>query len=161
MEEKSRTGVERQRSLDWGRYSRSVGPRVRLLRNLLTSRGVAALADFGLPTGSLSVMVLIEANEGCSQTELARTTGLTKSGLVGIVDELEKRGFAARDRSPNDRRRNKLYLTDAGRAQLDLMVPAAVAQEAPIRAALSEAELDQLVELLERTFSALTDPPDA
>ena len=39
------------RSYEWGLLADAVGPRVRLLRNALAARSIAALEEFGLPTG--------------------------------------------------------------------------------------------------------------
>ena len=141
--------------LDWGVLALAVGPRVRLLRNVLTARALAAQAPFGLPSGTLSIMALIAANEGCSQTVLARVTGLNKSAVVGILDELEKGGLAQRTIAPNDRRRNALSLTGKGDKLLDEMQRAANAQEAQICKELSAEELAQLLALLDRAYDAV------
>jgi DNA-binding MarR family transcriptional regulator len=37
--------------------------------------------------------------------ELARRTGLTTGAITGVIDRLEKAGFARRAKDPNDRRR--------------------------------------------------------
>jgi DNA-binding MarR family transcriptional regulator len=37
--------------------------------------------------------------------ELAELTGLTTGAITGVIDRLEKAGFARRERDPNDRRR--------------------------------------------------------
>ena len=141
--------------LGWGPLADAVGPRVRLLRNILTLRTTSALAPFGLPSGSLSILSLIGANEGCSQTMLARRTAMNKSAMVGVLDELEKNGLARRSTAPDDRRRNLLSLTAKGAKLLDEMQRAANAQEAPIREALTRAELAQLLALLERAYDAV------
>ena len=49
---------------------------------------------------------------------LAKRAGLNKSALVGIVDQLEAKGLAARDRSTSDRRRNRVTVTLAGEAAM-------------------------------------------
>src|SRR5690606_6393166 len=86
-------------ALSWGVLDGSVGPRVRLLRNVLSARSIAVSAPFGLPTGALTVLALISANPGSSQSALAGRAGLNKSALVGIIDQLEALGLAARARS--------------------------------------------------------------
>ena len=145
--------------LDWGLLDGAVGPHVRLLRNLLTSRSLTALAPYGLPPGSLSLLTLIHANPGCSQSELAQATGLNKSAVVAILDELERRGLASRGRVANDRRRNSLTVTSAGEEQLHQMFAVQIAQEAPIREELSQAELRQLITLLNRVNRAVARAP--
>jgi DNA-binding MarR family transcriptional regulator len=140
---------------EWGRLADSVGPRVRLLRNALAARSIAALEDFGLPTGSLTVLSLIAANPGSSQTVLARAAGLNKSALVGIVDELEKRGLAGRDRSASDRRRNQLSVTAAGEAAMKAMFDRVRKGEDAVREALGAADHRRLLDLLDRANAAL------
>ena len=139
----------------WGLLTDMVGPRVRLLRNALAARSIAALEEFGLPTGSLTVLALIAANPGSSQTVLARAAGLNKSALVGIVDELEKRELAARDRSASDRRRNQLVVTPAGEAAMKAMFDRVRRGEEAVRDALGTNDLRKLLELLDRANAAL------
>ncbi len=142
-------------AMDWGVLSNAVGPRIRLLRNALTARSVSAMAGFDMPTGSMSVMALIAANPGCSQTDLAEHTGLNKSAIAGLVDNLEKRGLAERTTAPGDRRRNVLKLTEKGLELTEEMQKAANAQEDDIRKALTERELKKFIEFLERSIAAL------
>jgi len=141
--------------MDWGLLGESVGPAVRLLRNILTTRIVAAYERFGLRSGSFSTMALIAANPGCSQSEIAREIGSDKSIVVALVDDLEKRGLAQRARSTQDRRRNVLTLTDKGRALMDEINAAARSVEAPIREALSPGEWTTLIRLTRRAVDAL------
>ena len=123
-------------SLDWGLLAGSVGPRVRLLRNALTARSIAVSAPHGLPTGSLTVLSLVAANPGSSQTALANRAGLNKSALVGIIDQLEQRGLIARDRSTTDRRRYGVNVTAEGKQVMKTLFAAVSRVEQPIRDAL-------------------------
>ncbi len=143
------------KSLEWGILAGSVGPRVRLLRNALTARSIAASAPYGLPTGSLTVLALIAANPGSSQSALAGRAGLNKSALVGIVDQLEAKSLAARDRSTSDRRRNKVTVTPQGEAAMQALFVAVAAEESLIRDALGAADLEVLLQLLDRAIAAL------
>jgi DNA-binding MarR family transcriptional regulator len=148
----------RRGEMSWGVLARSVGPRVRLLRNLLAARTEEGGADH-LPTGALTALALVSANPGTSQTLLARRAGINKSALVGIVDQLEASGLVARDRSAVDRRRNSLSATPAGEAMLDRLHAATWPAEAPIRAALNPGEQAQLLNLLDRALAAMEDAP--
>ena len=141
--------------LDWGLLSNSVGPRVRLLRNNLNARSIAASEPFGLPTGSLTIMSLIAQNPGSSQKELADKAGITGPGLVSLVDDLERQELVRRDRSTTDRRRNMLVLTDKGEKTVADMFKVVTQIEAPIREELSQKELDQLISLIDRVLKAL------
>ncbi|MEI9963967.1 MAG: MarR family winged helix-turn-helix transcriptional regulator [Caulobacteraceae bacterium] len=128
---------------------------MRLVRNLLAARVMAALAPFGLRSGAFSTMALIAANPGCSQAELGQELAMDKSAVNAILDELEAKGLAVRVRSAEDRRRHALTLTAEGERRMREMHRVSSAVEQPIREALSPAELEQLLRLLERAQRAL------
>jgi DNA-binding MarR family transcriptional regulator len=128
---------------------------VRLLRNALNAGSLTVSEPFGLPTGSLTVMTLIAANPGSSQAELAAMAGITGPSLVGLLDELEKRGLLSRRRDAVDRRRNVLVLTEAGEETRDRLFATVSVIEEPIRAELGENGLHELTLLLDRAIAAL------
>ena len=143
------------RDLAWGILAQSVGPRVRLLRNVLGARSIAVSAPSGLPTGSLTVLALVAANPGSSQVALARRAGINKSALVGIVDQLEQRGLIARDKSDADRRRNDVRVTPQGEQAMKELFAAVTREEGRIRDALGTRDLNELLALLDRAIAAL------
>jgi DNA-binding MarR family transcriptional regulator len=141
--------------LDPGITEQFLGPRVRVLWNLLSAKMLEALEPFGLKTGGFSTLALIAANPGCSQTELAKALGMDKSAVVAVIDDLEQRGLARRVRSAEDRRRHALEATDAAGPLIDQMHKAVSAVGRPIRTALSPEEYRLLLSLLERSHKAL------
>jgi DNA-binding MarR family transcriptional regulator len=143
------------KSLDWGILEGSVGPRVRLLRNALSARSIVASAPHGLPTGSLTVLALIAANPGNSQTTLAAQAGLNKSALVGIVDQLEKQGLVQRGRVAGDRRRYEVSVTPEGESAMRELFALVDEQERDIRDALGKPDTVALLALLDRAIAAL------
>ena len=143
------------KALDWGILEGSVGPRVRLLRNALSARSIAVSASHGLPTGSLTVLALIAANPGSSQTALASRAGLNKSALVGIVDSLEQRGLVERGRVESDRRRYEVSVTAEGERTMQALFALVTREEQPIRDALGKRDMAQLLALLDRAIAAL------
>ncbi len=155
LETDDKAGGQALDGMDLGLLGESIGPAVRHLRNLLTSRIVAAFEPYGLRSGSHSTMALIAANPGCSQSEIARNIGTDKSIVVAIVDDLEKNGLAERQRSTEDRRRNVLNLTEKGRKLMLELDTLGRSVELPIRAALSPEEVEQLINLTRRAVDAL------
>lgn len=145
-------------TLDWGILENSIGPRVRLLRNTLYSGSISVSEPYGLPTGALTVMALVSANPGSSQSALALQAGITGPSLVGIIDELEKRDLVARVRSTEDRRRNMVVLTDNGKQSMGELFKTVAPIEAPIREALGDKDMQRLTALLDKAIAALTDP---
>jgi DNA-binding MarR family transcriptional regulator len=141
--------------MDLGLLSESIGPAIRLLRNVLSSRILQAFEPYGMRSGTFSTMALIAANPGCSQSEIARQIGTDKSIVVAIVDDLERKGYAERHRSTEDRRRNALTLTAKGEETMQTLNRIGRDIEQPIRDALSPAEFTKFISLARRSVDAL------
>ena len=152
---------ETDRDLEPGLIGEFVGPRVRVLWNLLAASMAKALAPFGLRSGGFSALALIAANPGCSQNQLARALGMDKSAVVALVKELERRGLAARVPGRDDRRFRALKLTTKGKIVLDRMMEPGMQPGQPIRDALTPREMEQLLSLLDRACRAMMQPPPA
>ena len=81
---------------------------------------------------------------------------LTSSGTTKRLDKLERAGLIARSPDPDDRRGVTITLTDEGRALIDRVTEAHMANEARLLEGLSAHEREQLADLLRRL--ALTLP---
>ena len=141
--------------LKQGLLAGTLGPRLRLLHNLLTARVDEATGPIGLRSGTYWVMALIDANPGCSQQDIARGVAMDKANLVAVIGELEKRGLATRVRSSTDRRRNVLSLTDEGRKVMNEMGAAIASAGKPMRDAFTPEEFAILRSLVLRAYVAL------
>jgi DNA-binding MarR family transcriptional regulator len=76
------------------------------------------MAPLQLTPAQFSVLLLLDANPGRNQTEIANTLGILRPNFVAMLDALESRDLCTRMRSPNDRRSHVLMLTDKGRTTL-------------------------------------------
>jgi DNA-binding MarR family transcriptional regulator len=132
--------ADSERRMQLGRLGDYVGFRMRRVQNQLSADFAAATAHLGIRSGLFSSLALIEANPGLSQQELSSTVGLDKSITVQIVDELEKRGWAQRERSTVDRRRHALTILPEGRNTLDQLFGIMQGIEAEVLAQLSADE---------------------
>lgn len=74
----------------------------------------AALGKDGLAPRVFSALSLVVQFPNITQSKLARKLGIERSGLVAIIDELEKRAFLKRTTVPGDRRVQALVPTDKG-----------------------------------------------
>jgi MarR family transcriptional regulator, lower aerobic nicotinate degradation pathway regulator len=129
----------------------------RLPSRLLTMTAVHAdrLANQGLATADArkwhyAVLASLQEFGPASQATLSRRTGIYRSDLVAVINELADRGLIERASDPADRRRNLITMTPHGRRhlrQLDRLV-ATIQDE--LLAPLTQSERDQLVELLTR-----------
>jgi DNA-binding MarR family transcriptional regulator len=79
---------------------------------------IRCVAPLQLTPAQFSVLMLVDANPGRNQTEIASTLGVLRPNFVALLDELEGRDLCVRVRSSNDRRSHILRLTEKGRAVL-------------------------------------------
>ncbi len=92
----------------------------------------------------------LAASEGQSQQALSIALGIHRSAVVGLLDELERRGLAERRRDPLDRRAYTLYLTPQGRDLLADLQRMAEENETELLNALDPSERSHLISLLQR-----------
>ena len=74
-----------------------------------------ALGVHGLTLPRFDVLATLWHGEGITQQELAERLLVTKGNVVGLIDRVSTAGWVERRPDPEDRRANRLYLTDAGR----------------------------------------------
>jgi MarR family transcriptional regulator, lower aerobic nicotinate degradation pathway regulator len=85
-----------------------------------------------------------------SQAELSRRTTIDRSDIVAAVNELAEQDLVERVTDLTDRRRNVVTLTAAGRRQLRKLDKLLADVQDELLAPLSDAERQQLVDLLTR-----------
>jgi DNA-binding MarR family transcriptional regulator len=110
----SRRGPPQPVSLD--ALGDHLGYFVRRLQVWIFQDFIRALAPLDVSPAQFSVLVMIGANRGLSQTELASTLGIERARLVRLLHRLQARGLIERRQSAADSRRHALALTPQGRA---------------------------------------------
>lgn len=81
----------------------------------------------GLNPTDLLAMDLISRNEGVTAGQLAERLQLTSGAITGLIDRLERAGFARRAADPKDRRRVLVVRTPKEQRIGDLYVSLALA----------------------------------
>ena len=124
---------------------------------LLSQVGAHAAARFAERIAPLKlkpyhsgILRILENDSGVTQQALSDLLGIFPSGLVKLLDELEKLKLIERRESPSDRRTHALYLTKAGRDVLVEIGKIGRQHQEDLCAALNEKEQKVLAELLER-----------
>ena len=79
-----------------------------------------------------AVLSAVAANEGLTQTDLVRATGIDRSTLADLVARMIGKGLLARERSATDGRANTVRLSDAGRTALRSTAPQVAAADKKI-----------------------------
>jgi DNA-binding MarR family transcriptional regulator len=71
-------------------------------QSVLFSQAVAERV--GMPATDLEALDILARNGAMTAGRLAELTGLTTGAITGLVDRLERRGYARREPHPSDRR---------------------------------------------------------
>ncbi|MGV9851847.1 MarR family winged helix-turn-helix transcriptional regulator [Streptomyces sp. NPDC003442] len=85
-----------------------------------------------------------------SQATLSRRTGIYRSDMVSVLNELTERGLVERAPDPDDRRRNTITISRRGRHRLRRLDKVLDELHDELLAPLNPVERDQLVGLLTR-----------
>lgn len=108
------------------------------------------LEPLGLRTMTFSALSVIAENPNLTQSQLAQTLRIERSGVVVLVDELEKKDLISRNRVEGDRRSYALHTTPEGEALLHKTIRLVHAHENRMFSDLSMDERDTLRGLLDR-----------
>ena len=98
---------------------------VRLIRicQKVTRKVERVLEPHGLTSAQFDVLVTLAQADGIPQQELSDRLLVTKGNVCGLIDRASASGWVERRPDAEDRRVNRLFLTDRGREQLALVMP--------------------------------------
>lgn len=102
------------------------------------------------PSGFYSSLIVIGANPGISQTELADALFIDLPNLTQILARMLETELLNRTPDPTDRRRLLLTLTEAGTARLTDAIEFNESQRTVFSQALQNDEIEQLTGLLRK-----------
>lgn len=112
------------------------------------------VAGLDISPGEFSLLTLIDANPGASQTRLASVYRVDKSTLSLRIAGLVKRGLVRRSRSRTDQRLYALWLADPGRRLLAKVRKHVDRQEQAMADTLGPGERELLLDMLQRIARA-------
>jgi DNA-binding MarR family transcriptional regulator len=115
------------------------------------------LSDRGITLAQYDVLMTLCHGDGITQQELAERLLVTKANVVGLIDRVSAAGWVERCPDPEDRRVNRLHLTEAGRKLASEARPGQSALVKKIFGKLTEAELRQMHALVGRLDAACSE----
>ncbi len=110
-----------------------------------------------------AVLAAVESQEGLTQTDLVRITGIDRSTLADMAARMITKGLLERQRSETDARANAVSLTEEGRLALAEATPKMVAADARLLKLVSSGKRESLVGVLRDLVRAAEDaaaPPE-
>jgi len=111
-----------------------------------------AAERLGLNRTDLHCINIIENSGGLTAGELAKESGLTTGAVTGVVDRLERAGYARRVSDPGDRRRVKLEVTPKFYSRADkIWAPVAADWASRLGGRFTAEELERVIEFLRTT----------
>jgi DNA-binding MarR family transcriptional regulator len=113
-----------------------------------------------LRTAHLMLLTLLRDHGATTQTGLAEALRLDPSNLVGLLNDLERRGMIVRRHHPDDRRRHIVTIADDGITELQNTEQSLAAAEDRLLGALDPDERATLHCLLMRAAGGQL-PPEA
>ena len=98
--------------------SQTIGYRLIKVGEMVMETAEQVLAPTGIKPRHFNVLSTLSVDATLSQRELSTALGIDPNVMVDLIDELERKGFARRERSPVDRRRHIVVVTPKGKAVL-------------------------------------------
>ena len=114
------------------------------------------LETVGLYRGQPPLLHALWEQEGLSHTELSTQLQISPATTTKMIQRMEKAGFVQRRPDPQDQRRSRVYLTDAGRSIRSEVEAIWVQIEAEIFAGFSVEEKETLGNLLQKIRNNLS-----
>jgi DNA-binding MarR family transcriptional regulator len=139
--------------VDLGVLPRLLGYNLRRANQASWRTYVSFIGENKIRPGLFSLLILTRSNPGIAQIELGTHLGVDKASIVALLDRLERAGLIERRRSTRDRRRQGIFLTEAGASELEALMMQVRQLERHMASRFSKAELDQFLGFLQRMYS--------
>ncbi len=108
------------------------------------------LEPFGLTAVQFALLQRLSQVDGLVQAELGRRMAIEPATLTGIVQRLERDGWVRRDCDPDNRRLQRVWLTEKARDAMPALRRVQARRRRRIFSGFSPEDLARLEELLER-----------
>ncbi len=137
-------------------YWEAVGAmhRLELLRRI---QARAVMGETGLHPGQPRLLQFIWDHPGCTQKEAADELDVTPASAAASLKRLEKAGLVLRQPDQKDTRRNQLFITDRGMAQMEENKRQFAKLDERMFQGMSEEEVEAFRRACEKMFDNLAD----
>lgn len=143
-------------ALDMGfNKSASAGYMVNHLARLFAREIHAHIGPLGLSPGTFPAMLELWAEDGLTQRDLVTRLDIEQATMANTLARMERDGLITRTPDPQDRRAQRVWLTEKGRALRAPATQAAAAVNADALQRFDETERAAFLEMLARMVSGM------
>jgi MarR family transcriptional regulator, transcriptional regulator for hemolysin len=135
-----------------------IGLRLTRTARAVTQAFERAMAEAGGSVATWQVLLLVRSQTWDTQSALADRLGITGATLTHHLNALERRGLVRRWREENNRRVQRVELTDEGIELFDRLREVARRHDNRLRSQLTDDETELLGKLLERLRAGVDVP---
>ncbi|MEO3827698.1 MarR family winged helix-turn-helix transcriptional regulator [Actinomadura sp. B10D3] len=116
-------------------------------------RAESVLERFGMRPRHFVALTVLRECDGCTQQTLTAKLEMDGTNVVGLLNDLEAENLIERRRSPEDRRRHIVQMTDEGLQRLAKAEFALTAAEEDVLGALDSDQRETLYQLLQQAVN--------
>ena len=98
------------------------------------------------------ILALLKQNNGRTMTELSQILSIDNSTITGLINRLEKAGFAKRNSNPNDRRVSQIFITPQGIDEVNRAISVFKRVNKEVKSGFSNEEVDAFKKVLGSFF---------
>lgn len=107
-----------------------------------------------------SVLKRLKVNDGQSQNDLAFITHRDKTSMTRLVNTMESKDLVVRKSDENDRRVNRIFLTDHGKEVIEKVTPIMYDLIPAVQESLTEEEIENLINTLKKVKAKIAEIAD-
>ncbi len=104
-----------------------------------------------------SVLKRLKVNDGQPQNDLAFITHRDKTSMTRLVNTMESKNLVVRRSDENDRRINRIFLTDHGKEVIEKVIPIMYDLIPAVQESLTEEEIENLINTLTKVKAKIAE----
>ena len=105
-----------------------------------------------LTTKQWILLRILDEADGRPQNELALITERDKASLVRLINSLEKNKLVKRVQDPEDKRVNRIYLSEKGREVFQQALPVVNRSFTDLQKGLDKSEIEDVIRVLKKVL---------
>lgn len=129
---------------------KSPGSLIALLYRKANAFWTLQLKECGLCAAEYPVMLLLYRSDGITQEEISREVQVDKSAVTRVLQSLMKKGLVERKKDRDDRRCNRIFLTEKAEEYRDQVETFRESWNETLQKGMTAEERQILIELLQR-----------